>query len=98
MTTLYRSVLIESAEQAEALPAGTVALHGSPGGRTVASRLPDPHGLLLGWITSDGRESFAGMVGWSALVPIEAVTITRQTELCKPGRTIRYIADIEEDQ
>lgn len=72
MTILYRPVLIESAEQAEALPAGTIALHGSPGGRSVASRLPDPHGLLLGWITSDGRESFEGMVGWTALVPVEA--------------------------
>ena len=37
MTTLYRPILIESAEQAEALPVGTVA---SPGRRDPRNRGP----------------------------------------------------------
>ncbi len=72
MTTLYRPVLIESAEQAEALPVGTLAREGA--NVTIKS--------------FDGRWRWAGLdgvvqpqaeaaVGWTALVPIEAEEETR---------------------
>ena len=65
MTTLYKPVLIESAEQAEALPVGTVAMW--------------PHGHFV--MTAEGRwlspgrgvqSTAGGLVGYAALVPIEA--------------------------
>ena len=40
MTTLYRPVLIESAEQAEALPVGTVAVIHSDDWHDAAVKLP----------------------------------------------------------
>ena len=66
MTTLYRPVLIESAEQAEALPTGTIAMwnHGHFT-MTTEGRWLSPGG---------GVQSTArGLVGYTALVPIEAV-------------------------
>lgn len=93
MTTLYRPVLIESAEQAEALPVGTMAFWTFGMGADLRTRVSN------GWMSRAGSLlPSTDVFGWTALLPIEAVTITRQTELCKPGRTIRYIADIEEDQ
>lgn len=67
MTTLYKPVLIESAEQAETLPVGTVALQ--PWGHGTTART-----LTNGrWIAPSG----AGLphdeaVGFTALVPTEA--------------------------
>lgn len=67
MTTLYRPVLIESAEQAEALPEGTVALQ-SWGHGTTARTLTNGR-----WITPSGSAlPHAEVVGMQALVPIEA--------------------------
>lgn len=72
MTTLYRPVLIESAEQAEALPIFTIAtIEDSPvtGYPEVARK------IVNGWRNRDlmdGRIPHADMVGWTALVPIEA--------------------------
>ena len=67
MTTLYKPVLIESAEQAEAMPPGTVALR-SWGDGTTARTLTNGR-----WITpSGGAMPHVEMVGWTALVPIEA--------------------------
>ena len=65
MATLYKPVLIESAEQAEALPTGTIAMwnHGhftmTNEGRWLSPR---------GGVQSTAR----GLVGYTALVPIEA--------------------------
>lgn len=64
MTTLYRPVLIESAEQAEALPEGTVITH------------PEYHPQekfagLWGRNRNTNRQ-LAQQDGWTALVPIEA--------------------------
>lgn len=67
MTTLYRPVLIESAEQAEALPVGTVALQ-SWGHGTTARTLTNGR-----WITPSGAAlPHVEAVGFTALVPIEA--------------------------
>lgn len=66
MTILYRPVLIESAEQAEALPLNTLAV--SDDGTDPAIRKED------GWhgIFGDPPYSHAEMVSDLALVPIEA--------------------------
>ncbi|MGO2819450.1 MAG: hypothetical protein ACTIA5_01525 [Brachybacterium tyrofermentans] len=81
MTTLYRPVLIESAEQAEALPVGTVALdpgHESaaeasdygPGTPAVRCRHYEPTST---WFSDyEGSMPAKRLVGWTALVPIEA--------------------------
>ena len=76
MTTLYRPVLIESAEQAEALPVGTVARsHGSDGEPTHAC-LRMANGWWCTDETNDDGTPFlvphAGMVRDTAFVPIEA--------------------------
>ena len=69
MTTLYKPVLIESAEQAEALPIGTVATH----------RYHWPLEKFQGvWQYCDGVFDHRDMVGWTALVPIEAEEETRE--------------------
>lgn len=81
MTTLYRSVPIESAEQAEALPAGTLARHSEGAGMDHAHKIAAMPGLMGShWVSSMGVESNAAMVGWTALVPIEAEeeTLERQ--------------------
>ena len=68
MTTLYRPVLIESAEQAETLPDGAVLIREGHfafqkyAGQFVSA---DPHDLPAGAAWE--------VVGWTALVPIEAV-------------------------
>lgn len=73
MTILYRPVLIESAEQAEALPAGTLARHSEGAGMDHAHKIAAMPGLMGShWVSSMGVESNAAMVGWTALVPIEA--------------------------
>src|SRR5690625_2921513 len=76
MTTLYKPVLIESAEQAEALPVGTVAIdldsQGQPRQASIRVR--------CGWYCTgeaqrDGSPWLAphgAMAGDDALVPIEA--------------------------
>ena len=73
MTRLYRPVLIESAEQAEALPVGTVAVDASSQS-DVSIRVQG------GWHCTGYCLDFGGsevlkhcdMVGDQALVPIEA--------------------------
>lgn len=67
MTTLYRPVPIESAEQAEALPEGIVLIRDDhyafqkDKGRFVSA---DPHDLPVAHAWE--------LTGWTALVPIEA--------------------------
>ena len=67
MTTLYRPVLIETAEQAEALPIGTVATRGAIAAVRVPEQTHDEpwRSGVLGW-------EHVSAIGWTALVPIEA--------------------------
>ena len=65
MTILYKPVLIETAEQAEALPEGTVATSEFGFAREK---------WCGGWTGADGDALYdhLHMLGWVALVPIEA--------------------------
>ena len=66
MTVIYVPRLIESAEQAEALPVGTTVTH--------PDYWPREKGNLLGsWEGPGDAMQNAEMVGFTALVPIEAV-------------------------
>ena len=73
MTTIYKPALIETAEQAEALPLGTVALY-------TAALPQDMTALVLGGDGIDGPgwqdeheiKEHEYVIGWTALVPIEA--------------------------
>lgn len=68
-TLLYRPVLIESAEQAEALPRGTVALTSLNGEQASAGKIGDDLWMVAGdWPDYSNEDA----VGWTALVPIEA--------------------------
>ena len=70
MTTIYVPRLIESAEQAEALPEGTRAPHAAGSGMDHAHKVR-PLGRDV-WVAVGGNCTNAEMVGWSVLVPIEA--------------------------
>ncbi|GAA1327543.1 hypothetical protein GCM10009592_14480 [Brachybacterium rhamnosum] len=90
MTTLYRPVLIETAEQAEALPVGTVAhidVFGGPR-RYAAVRTPGGDWYL------GGREyhEHTSMVGWTALMPVEAEEETQDdATFAEPNRVLRRL-------
>ena len=73
MTTLYRPVLIESAEQAEALPDGTLA-HGHWPDRQYGDGLVKKIGgaWMPRSVTGIGLAPSEALIGWTALVPIEA--------------------------
>lgn len=80
MTTLYRPVLIESAEQAEALPVGTVA-HRVLKFESTWDTIEQPEvavkiGINAWCATAVDDDAWdwldRHLVGWSALVPIEA--------------------------
>lgn len=75
MTTLYKPVLIETVEQAEALPVGTVAT--DLGTSIVSAAVRTDVGL--GWFVSGDEmtDMHEHLVGWTALVPIEAEEETR---------------------
>ena len=70
MTTIYVPRLIESVEQAEALPEGTLARHAAGSGMDHAHKVR-PLGRDV-WVAVGGNCTNAEMVGWSVLVPIEA--------------------------
>ena len=70
MTTLYRPVLIETAEQAEALHVGTIA-HVDERGIMNYARKVEGWGVQS-WRLRTEELEHADMVGWTALVPIEA--------------------------
>lgn len=76
MTTLFRPVLIESAEQAEALPIGTVAIRRDGDGYvwTAARRCRCQEPGCDAWFSTDWNDphDHVNVVGASALVPIEA--------------------------
>ena len=66
---VYIPQLIKTAEQAEALPVGTVATFSAPGLMTAAVKNDGP---LPGWWCGDARVPVGKQVGWTALVPVEA--------------------------
>ena len=82
MTTLYKPVLIESAEQAEALPIGTVAIDlDSQGQPRQASIRVSCGWYCTGEVAADGSPWLAphdAMAGDYALAPIEAEEETRE--------------------
>ena len=63
MSILYKPVKIESAEQAEALPDGTMAQHPEMWSREKYEGR---------WHDGTAVRSAGEMTGWTALVPIEA--------------------------
>ena len=72
MTILYKPVLIETVEQAEALPPGTIACDPEADSR-VGIRMPGSD--RFGWSCSFDHDPTAyssSVVGWTALVPVEA--------------------------
>lgn len=80
MTTLYRPVPITSAEQAEALPDGAVLIRDEHFAfQKHADRFvtADPHDLPV----ADASE----VIGWTALVPIEAEEETQGWGFCTPA-------------
>ena len=100
MSILYKPVKIESAAQAEALPLFTIAtIEDSPvtGYPEVARK------IVNGWRNRDlvdGRIPHADMIGWTALVPIEAEEETRghptrveerpESAYLQPVQQVRY--------
>ncbi|MGP4916222.1 hypothetical protein ACTXJ9_11025 [Brachybacterium tyrofermentans] len=84
MTTLYRPVLIESAEHAEALPAGTYAKDEATTGSGTWYAPPRVN-IGRGMWSGDDLYRSSDMVGWSALMPIEAEEETRPGNWFSPG-------------
>ena len=94
MITLYRPVLIESAEQAEALPKGTII-----------SYLLAPTVLISDeervWVDGEdtvmtGADLYAARDVWTALVPIEAEEETvEKRKLCQKAPDVlrRYVTE-----
>lgn len=72
MTALYRPVLIESAEQAEALPIGTITLDLLPGRGIPEACTKDEDGRWRGALDHGRPYTFRATVGDYALVPIKA--------------------------
>ncbi|GAA1714614.1 hypothetical protein [Brachybacterium phenoliresistens] len=83
MTTIYVPTPITSAEQAAALPSGTLAYAGTGSSMLTAARLPLVGDRDYGWQDFAGPRANPAMVGWTALAPVEAEEETR-TDL--PGR------------
>ena len=77
MNILYKPVLIESAEQAEALPRGTVATYGEKSAKLTAHHVGNVVTPADAWLVMDELMPSAEMIGWTALVPIEAEEETR---------------------
>ena len=71
MTVIYVPRLIESAEQAEALPVGTYAKSEETAG-TGTWYAPPRVNIGRGMWSGDDLYRCSDMVGWTALVPIEA--------------------------
>lgn len=71
MTTLYRPVLIETAEQAEALPVGTYAKNEATTGSGTWYAPPRVN-IGRGMWPGDDLYRSSDMTGWTALVPIES--------------------------
>ncbi|MEJ6544511.1 hypothetical protein PQI65_15085 [Brachybacterium paraconglomeratum] len=81
MTTLCRPVLIESAEQAEALPEGTLARHDDH--MPVEKWRDEYGGTHWGYIEESVEVDL--LLGWTALVPIEAEEERQAIAECEIG-------------
>lgn len=77
MTILYKPILIESVEEAEALPGGTVATYGEGNMTLTAHRVTSLAMKPDAWNVMDDLLSSSDMVGWTALMPIEVEEETR---------------------
>ena len=104
MTTLYRPVLIESAEQAEALPIGTVTITPDEVGQVDQAAVRVRGGWHSTGFANEHGTPFLyphlAVVGDTALVPIEAEEETVDASTwATPGRTItRLVTPWEEAQ
>ncbi|MFI8778238.1 hypothetical protein ACIGH6_14295 [Brachybacterium paraconglomeratum] len=78
--TMYVPRLIESAEQAEALPRGTVATYGEKSAKLTAHHVGNVVTPADAWLVMDELMPSAEMIGWTALVPIEAEEETTRAE------------------
>ena len=99
MTVIYVPRLIESAEQAEALPEGTVVKRARKDGIPEVAIKYDDDADGESWLgTLDRYWSDHMMVGWTALVPIEAEegTDTIQTGAEHSYTRTRYVTPWEE--
>ena len=68
---VYIPTPITSVEQAESLPEGTIAKH--PEYRTAAVKTDlCEEGIALWYDTDDGSQTATSLLGWTALVPVEA--------------------------
>ena len=87
MTVVYVPRLIESVEQAEALPIGTIAARGAIAAVRVPEQTHDEpwRSGVLGW-------EHVSAIGWTALVPIEAEEETR------PGLVGLIVPDAPHDE
>ena len=92
MTTLYKPVKIESAEQAEALPAFTVARYIDGDTRAAIKTIDGIWESIPGFYGEEAHFS-EDMIGWTALVPIEAEEEMRAFYDSKRGATIRVPVD-----
>lgn len=92
MTTLYRPVLIESVEQAEALPVGAVAVDV----RETATYVAVKHAPQAWW---HARHRFlrgsSTILGFEALVPIAAEEETRVTPEALTRAAVQVLARAE---
>lgn len=84
MTNLYRPVLIESAEQAEALPVGTVAIL-DDATLPVALHVIKTAEHLMPWRNGKHVGADENVVGAQALVPIEAEEERQAIAECEIG-------------
>ena len=94
MTTLYKPVLIESAEQAEALPIGTVSIDFDSQGQPYQASIRVRGGwYCTGEVAADGSPWLAShdvMAGDTALVPIEAEEEKRSVARHSGGGQTNY--------
>ena len=70
---VYIPTPITSVEQAEALPEGTIAKHSEYRTAAVKTDLCE-EGIALWYDTDDGSQTATSLLGWTALVPVEAHT------------------------
>lgn len=79
-TTIYVPTRITSAEQAEALPVGTIAKHETPAGPGAWYSPPLIKTGHARWVGDDLYQD-QDIIGWTALVPVEVeVEHLRETE------------------
>lgn len=92
MSVIYLPVTIDSAEEAEQMPIGTVAIW--PGEQSAALRVD----YGCGWhiAAEEMTDDHARMRGWTALIPTEVDESYRRGGSYPHGAYV-YTAEIEED-